>query len=57
VCLFLRHAVAGHVRHPLWHALRTVRPLDSARPLASPAQPASPHLTARVRGGIAIVTR
>jgi transposase len=46
--LFLRHAVAGHrtaLRHPLRHALRTVRPLDPARPVAWAAQPA-----ARLRG-------
>jgi hypothetical protein len=38
VCRLLRYAVAGHrtaLRHPLQHALRTVRSLDSARLLAS----------------------
>jgi hypothetical protein len=39
----LRHAVAGHrtaLRYPLQHALRIVRSLDPARPLASAARPA-----------------
>ena len=53
VCLFLWHAVAGDrsaVRHPLRHALWTVCSLDPARPLASDAGPAAPHLAACLRG-------
>jgi transposase len=52
VCLFLWHAMAGHrtaLRHPLRHALRSIRSLDPARPLAPVAQPAAPRLAARVR--------
>src|SRR3984957_3287987 len=52
VCLFLWHAVAGDrtaVRHSVWHTLWAVRPRDSARPLAPVAQPAAPHLAARLR--------
>jgi hypothetical protein len=52
ICLFLRYAVAGHrtaLRYPLQHALRTVRSLDPARPLASAARSAAPHLAARLR--------
>src|SRR6201999_1529241 len=47
VCLLLRHAVAGHrtaLRYPLQHALRTVCSLDPARPLATVARSAAPHL-------------
>ena len=52
VCLFLRYAVAGHrpaLRYLLQHALRIIRPLDPARPLATVARSAAPHLAARLR--------
>jgi hypothetical protein len=52
VCLFLRYAVAGHrtaLRYPLQQHLWTIRSLDPARPLASVARPAAPHLAARLR--------
>ena len=42
----------GHrtaLRYPVQHPLRTVRPLDPARPLASAARSAAPHLAARLR--------
>jgi hypothetical protein len=51
VC-FWWHAMAGHrtaLRHPLRHALRSIRSLDPARPLTPVAQPAAPRLAARVR--------
>src|SRR3954470_893796 len=37
------------VRHPLRHAIRTVRSLDPAWPLAPDAGPAGPHLATSLR--------
>jgi hypothetical protein len=38
------------MRHPLRHALRAVRSLDPARPLAPAARPAALRLAARLQG-------
>src|SRR4051812_21473300 len=52
VCRLLRHAVAGDrpaVRDPLRHAVRAVRALDPARPLAPLARPTAPPLAPGLR--------
>src|SRR3954447_13396541 len=52
VCRLLRHAVAGDrpaVRDLLRHAVRTVRALDPARPLAPLARPTAPPLAPGLR--------
>src|SRR5580704_15640279 len=52
-CVCFCGTVAGHrtaLRHPLRHALRTVRPLDPARPVAPVAQPVASRVATRLRG-------